>query len=98
MWCDDLPFSCEFPDHADSDTTPEHLVECCDAGRDDFAAVAHNISQKTRRARQSPSNGVDDRLHGLGRQSAPFRDIRDREEEDIRSSDEAACEKKDGAV
>lgn len=93
MWCDDLPFSSKFPDHADSDTAPQHLIECCVASGDEFAAVAHDISQKTGRARQSTSNGIDDRLHGLRRQSTSLRDIRERKEEDIRNRDEAACEK-----
>ena len=69
MWCDDLPFSDKFPDHTDSDTAPEHLVKCRVAGRDAFAAVVHNIPQKTRRAGQSTSDGVDNCLYGLRRQS-----------------------------
>lgn len=91
MWFDDLPFSNEFPDHTDPDTAPEHLVKCCVAGRDAFAAVVHNISQKTRWAGQGTGNGVDDRLHGLRRQSTSLRDIRERKEEEVRDSDEAAC-------
>jgi hypothetical protein len=91
--CGDLPFSDEFPDHTDSDTAPEHLVECCVAGRDDFAAVAHDISQKTRRACQSTSDGINDRLHGLRRQSTSLGKIRERKEEEIRDRDESACGK-----
>ena len=63
--CDDLPFSDELPDHTDSDTAPEHLVEYCVASRDKFAAVAHDISQNTGRAGQSMSNGIDECLYGL---------------------------------
>jgi len=91
--CDDLPFSDEFPDHTDSDTAPEHLVECRVASRDNFAAVVNDISQNTGRAGQSMSNGIDDCLHGLRSQSTSLRNIREREEEEIRDSDEAACGK-----
>jgi hypothetical protein len=91
--CGDLPFSDEFPDHTDSDTAPEHLVESCVASRDNFAAVVHDISQNTGRAGQSMSNGIDDCLHDLRSQSTLLRNIGEREEEDIRDSDEAACEK-----
>jgi hypothetical protein len=90
---DDLPFSDEFPDHTDSDTAPEHLVEYCVTSRDKFAAVAHDISQNTGRACQSMRNGIDDCLHGLRGQSTSSRNIRGMKEEDIRDSDEAACGK-----
>ena len=91
--CDDLPFSNKFPDHTDSDPAPEYLVESRVASRDKFAAVAHDISQKTGRAGQSMSNGIDDLLHGLGSQSTSLRNIRERKEEEIRDSDETACGK-----
>jgi hypothetical protein len=91
--CDDLPFSDEFPDHTDSDTAAEHLVEHCVTSRDKFTAVAHDISQNTGRAGQSMSDGIDDCLHCLRSQSTSLRDIRERNEEDVRDGDEAACGK-----
>lgn len=92
--CDNLPFSDEFPDHTDSDTAPEHLIEYCVTSRDKLTAVAHDISQDTGRAGQSTSNGIDNCLHGLRSQSTSLRNIRERNEEDIRGSDEAACGKR----
>lgn len=91
--CDDLPFSDEFPDHTDSDTAAEHLVEHRVTSRDKFTAVAHDVSQNIGWAGQSMRNGIDDCLHCLGSQSTSLRDIRERDEEDISDSDEAACEK-----
>ena len=97
--CDDLPFSNKFPDHTNSDTAPEHLVKYRVASRDKFATVVHDISQNTGWACQSMSDGIDDCLNGLRSQSTSLRNIRERKEEDIRDSDEAACGKqlaKDG--
>jgi hypothetical protein len=39
-----LPFTREFPDHSDSNTPAEYLVERCVTGRDHFTAIAHDIS------------------------------------------------------
>jgi hypothetical protein len=88
-----LPFSDKFPDHTNSNTAPEQLVEYCVASRDEFAAFAYDISQNTGRAGQCMSNGIDDCLHGLRSQSTSLRNVRVRKEEDISDSDEAACGK-----
>ena len=91
MGAANLPFTHEFPYHADSDATTEHLVERCVARCDHFAAVAHDISQRVGLAAQGASDGIDDLLHGLRCQSAPLRNIKDGKEEHIRDGDEAAC-------
>jgi hypothetical protein len=75
-----LPFTHKFPYHADSDATPEHLVEGCIARRDHLATVAHDVSQRVGLAAQGASDGIDDLLHGLRCQSAPLRNIKDRKE------------------
>jgi hypothetical protein len=78
MCDDDLPFADKFPYHADSNTTPEYLVELCVARRDHLAAVAHHVSQKAGLAAQGASDGVDDGLDGLRSQSASLRDVKER--------------------
>ena len=62
---EDLPFSYEFPYHADSNTAPEHYIEQIIASSNGFAAIAYDISKEAGWAIDSVSNGIKNLLRRL---------------------------------
>ena len=62
---EDLPFSYEFPYHADSNTASEHFVKKNITSGNGFANIAYDISEKVRWVIDSVINGIENLLHDL---------------------------------